>query len=126
MTTRSALLMSVIATVALLTACGDDGSNPTPVVDAGPDAPSGCTATDASVMFATNHSHGPHMLVVSKDDVQAAVDKTYSIQGAAAHDHTVVVTAADFMMLKMGGSVMITSSTGTESQDHTHVITISC
>ncbi|HTL37141.1 MAG TPA: hypothetical protein VL326_28595 [Kofleriaceae bacterium] len=87
------------------------------------DAPAGCTTSNAKIMIADNHTHAPHDVVVSKEDVAAAVDKTYSIQGAASHDHMITITAAQFMMLQQGGSIMVTS---TEGLGHTHVVTVSC
>lgn len=75
----------------------------------------GCGATIMS-------NHG-HMLVVSQDDVDAAADKTYDIQGGSAHTHEVTVTAADFATLAGGGSVTLTTTTGAA---HMHTITVTC
>jgi hypothetical protein len=70
----------------------------------------------------TNHPMA-HTMTVSDADVQAGVDKTYNIQGASMHPHTVTVTAADFTTLAGGGTVMKTSSTDAM---HSHVVTITC
>jgi hypothetical protein len=67
-------------------------------------------------------NHG-HSLVVSPDDVTQAVDKTYDIQGSAAHSHSVTITAADFADLSQGQSLVVTS---TETSLHSHTITVSC
>lgn len=107
------------AAVGILASC--KGSSAT--VDAGTDAPAGCTTTDAVCTIADNHTHAPHKLVVTSADVQAGVDKTYDIMGAASHTHTITVTAADFAMLKTGGTIMHTSTVGL---CHTHVCTVSC
>ncbi len=62
-------------------------------------------------------------MTVTAQDVADGVDKTYDIQGASAHPHSVTLTAADSTMLSQGGTVMKTSTMG---GDHTHVVTITC
>ncbi len=113
-------LVTLAAGTASLMACSDDGSAN---VDAGPDGPSGCTATNAAAMIATNHVHSPHALVVSSADVTAGAEKTYDIMGTATHTHAITVTAAQFVMLQGGGTIMVTSTDGI---GHTHVVTVSC
>ena len=70
-------------------------------------------------------NHG-HVLVVSKADVAAGQDITYHIMGAAAHDHTVLITAAMFQMLQQNNGVMSTSSNASAGPAHTHPITVVC
>ena len=70
-------------------------------------------------------NHG-HVLVVSKADVAAALDITYHIMGAAAHDHTVLVTAAMFQTLQQDNGVMTTSSNASVGIAHTHPIMVVC
>lgn len=106
---------------ALLAAC----KNPRKDVDAGIDAPKGCGVTDAVTEIGDNHTHALHALVVPAADVQAELEKTYDIKGAASHSHFVTVSVADFGTLKAGGTVMITS-TPFDFDGHTHVCTISC
>ncbi len=127
MITRNAFLKwiggaATTLAIAPVLGCGDDGGKPGP--DAPPmiDAPKGCAATNATIMIATNHPHGMHTVVVPKEDVAAAVDKTYSIMGAASHDHMITVTAAQFTMLKAGGSITVTST----ATDHSHDVTVTC
>jgi hypothetical protein len=116
-----------VAGAGLLALTGCEEGRPTFDIDApGPDAPAGCSATNAKTEFVENHPHAKHALVVPKEDVAAAVDKTYSIMGAAAHDHTITITAAQFMMLQSVAKIRFTSTTGTMSQDHTHEIDVSC
>lgn len=113
-------MMGVAAILTAFAACsGDDGGV---AIDAGPDAPAGCAFSDAKVTIEGNHAHSPHMLVVTSADVQAAIEKTYEM-GTAPHLHMVTVTAADFTMLKAGGTVIVTS---TEAVGTTHIVTISC
>ena len=73
-------------------------------------------------MIGTNHPQA-HEMTESEADVQAGVDKTYNIQGASLHPHTVTLTAADFTVLAGGGSVTKTSSTDAM---HTHEGTVTC
>lgn len=106
---------------AVAVACSSDRSS----VDAAPDsAGSGsaasCLANGTNVTIGSNHGH---VLVVSKDDVAAGVDKTYHIMGTASHDHTVTVTAAQFSTLSANSGVSLTSSTDSA---HSHPITIRC
>ena len=70
-------------------------------------------------------NHG-HVLMVTKADVAAAQDITYHIMGAAAHDHTVLVTAAMFQTLQQNNGVMMTSSQATAGPLHTHPIMVVC
>ena len=118
--TRRALfkLLGGSSAVALL---GCHGSSTPPPTPDGP--PASCSTGMAATMIANNHVHAPHALVVPAADIQAGVDKTYDIMGAATHTHQVTVTAAQFAMLQAGGTVM---STSTETLAHTHVCTISC
>ncbi|HEY0250835.1 MAG TPA: hypothetical protein VGC41_04880, partial [Kofleriaceae bacterium] len=106
---------------AMVAACSSSDS--TPADAAGPDAPAGCTVSDAVVMIADNHPHAPHALVVPSADILAGVDKTYDIQGMANHNHQITITAAEFAMLQAGGTIMDTSTIGL---CHTHVVTTSC
>ena len=108
------------AIVGALSSCKSSSGN---TIDAGPDAPSGCIASDGVAMIAENHIHSPHKLVVTSADVAAGVEKTYDIMGTAGHTHMVTITAADFAMLKAGGTIMETS---TVDLCHSHVITVSC
>lgn len=67
-------------------------------------------------------NHG-HTLVVADADITAAVEKTYNIQGASGHPHTVVVTAAMFTMLKTARAISVMSST---NSSHSHPVTVTC
>jgi len=104
-----------------LSACGDDGGSAAP--DAAVDAPAGCTATNGVVVIMDNHPHAPHMVIVAKEDVAAAVDKTYDIMGSAAHTHMITITAAQFTELKSSASIMVAS---TDGGGHTHMVKVSC
>ena len=71
------------------------------------------------ITIANNHGH---VLVVSKAEVVAGVEKIYDIMGTAGHTHSVTVTAAMFTQLQGGTTQMTVSSTTT----HSHPITIVC
>jgi hypothetical protein len=111
MITRKTFLgLAAGGTVALLQACGGD-SNDHP-------APASCGASGVEI----SNNHG-HALVVPVADLSATTDKTYTIVGTSNHDHTVRLTAAQFEVLRTGGSVTVTSST---EFSHGHQVTAGC
>lgn len=67
-------------------------------------------------------NHG-HNLIVSSADVNAGVEKTYTIDGSSGHSHSVTVTAANFNTLKSNQQISVNSTTG---NGHMHSVTISC
>ncbi len=77
-------------------------------------------ACTPAATIAANHGH---VLMVPAADVTAAADKSYSIMGTATHNHTVMVTAANFATLKGRGTLTLTSS---DSGGHNHMITVMC
>ena len=92
---------------------------------AGTAAVGACSSDDdggggvCTVNVASNHGHG---LTIERADLDAAADKTYSIQGSSGHSHNLTVTAADFTTLATGRPVTTTTSTGAT---HTHDVTLS-
>lgn len=80
-----------------------------------------CLANGASATtISSNHGHS---LTVSRDDVEAGIEKEYSIQGGSGHNHLITVTAANFNTLASNQSVTVQS---TNDDSHTHSVTISC
>jgi hypothetical protein len=79
-----------------------------------------CLVNGTLSSIGSNHGHS---LVVSKEDVDAGVDKEYSIQGSSDHSHAITVLAANFSTLKTSSKVVVTSTSG---GGHTHSVTISC
>ena len=67
-------------------------------------------------------NHG-HSLVVSRADVNAGAEKTYTIDGTAGHSHSITITTADFDKLKNNEPIEVTS---TVSDSHDHIIIVSC
>ena len=103
------------AGVALIAGCGGSSSS-----SADAHAVS-CTMNGTQTTIGDNHGH---VMMVSKDDVNAGVDKPYNIMGTATHTHTVMVTAAMFTTLK--GDTTVTTSTLPDSTGHNHMITVMC
>ena len=91
-----------------------DGSTPPPV-DAPPMA---C----ASATGAIGSNHG-HAITLSPADVAGTTDRTYAIKGSSPHPHTVVITAAQFAMLRATGTVTVMS---TVDAGHAHSVIVTC
>ena len=82
--------------------------------------PKDCLANGTTTSIGTNHGHD---LIVSKADVEAATEKSYSIQGSSGHNHGVTITATDFSSLKSNQSIQVISTSGS---GHTHSVTVGC
>lgn len=117
-----AMLVALPAYSLLGCSSSDSGSDPDPNPDPnpGPGGQANCVDNGTTAAIAANHGH---TLSVSKADVTAGTEKTYSIQGSSAHDHSVTVTAADFTMLQGNDSITLASTSG---GGHTHSVTVSC
>ncbi|MFI4928661.1 MAG: hypothetical protein ACHP83_00350 [Burkholderiales bacterium] len=119
--TRKRLLESTAAgtVVLLVQACGGGGTsgygNPMPA--------SGCGSSGAEI--SSNHGH---VLTVPTADLSSTAAKTYSIMGAATHDHTVTLSPAQLAQLKAGQSVTVTSTVTNAPSfgSHSHDVTINC
>ena len=72
-------------------------------------------------LFSNNHGHD---LEIPDADLNSLVDKSYSIQGAATHDHPFTLTAANLARLKAGQAIVV-ATTGV-ALDHTHDVSGSC
>ncbi|RMG96739.1 MAG: hypothetical protein D6705_10475 [Deltaproteobacteria bacterium] len=121
---------STATTSTTSTASGTDGSTTGGSATSGSDTGTaggssggvGACSEPPVAMIANNHP-AAHSLVVPLEDVEAGVDKVYDIQGASAHPHTVMVSAADFAALAAGDPIQIESSL---DAGHTHLVTIVC
>ena len=82
----------------------------------------GSNGCQAGAQNSNISGHPGHVVMISAADITAGVDKAYGIQGGSGHDHTIMVTAANFAALANGESVMVTSTGGA----HDHVVTLSC
>ncbi|APR77672.1 Hypothetical protein A7982_03019 [Minicystis rosea] len=63
-----------------------------------------------------------HELVINADDMAAKRERTYDVQGVAAHTHAVTITAADFEKLHRGEQITARTTMATPGEDHTHVV----
>lgn len=119
--TRKEFLAGVVGTAAVATflpGCGPGpGGN-----DGGTDGGTGDGGNPncAPPTIAGNHGH---TLVVTRDEVQAGQERTYSIRGNSSHDHQVTISAADFATLGRGGSITVASS---NVGGHQHSVTVTC
>lgn len=78
-----------------------------------------CLDNGTSIVISDNHGHN---LTVTKEDVEAGVQKSYSIMGGASHDHEVLITSSHFSSLKTNQSIEVDSTGGS----HPHTVTVSC
>lgn len=67
-------------------------------------------------------NHG-HALAIPLADAVAGVAKSYNIQGASVHPHTVAITALQFKQLGAGAVLTLQSTVGA---GHTHAVKVSC
>lgn len=95
---------------------GGDGGSPAPAPNPSP----GCGASGTAI--GANHGH---VLTMARTDLDSTVDKTYDITGSGTHGHTVLITAAQFAMLKAGQTVTVQSSPG-GAPSHDHAVSASC
>lgn len=117
--TAGAVLIAVPA-LALAGCSSSDPVEETPSPNPNTGTQGNCLDNGTSISIGGNHGH---TLLVSKADVEAAVEKSYSIQGSSGHDHTVLISATAFASLKINRSISITSSS---DDNHTHSVTVSC
>lgn len=98
-----------VAGITTLAACGgDDGGG------------GDCLVDGTKVTITELH---PHAMTVSKEDVEAGVEKTYEMNGSG-HTHKFTVTAAMFVTLQGNGTV--TGRSAPDTTNHTHAVEISC
>lgn len=116
--TRRQILLGAVGAAAGLVAAACGGSDATdqgpPGSDDGPPDPDqggipGCEAIDF-VMGNPHRAGNRHSVFVPIADVIAGVEMTYDITGESDHPHTIVVTAADFALIRDGQDAMVTSS----------------
>ena len=115
--TVGAALITIPA-YSLIQCSNDDSANGDPNLD--PDA-ADCLSNGANAS-AISSNHG-HTLVISKADIDAGVEKTYSIQGSSGHNHTIVLSSANLNTLKNEKTLQVESS---RDNSHRHDVTVSC
>ncbi|MFY0532204.1 hypothetical protein [Nannocystis pusilla] len=82
-----------------------------------------CASKDVLNIVIHDNHEPPHELVIPAGDVKACELRTYSIQGAADHDHTITLTPELFLAIDGGGQFELES---TEAQGHTHTVWGDC
>ncbi|MEE9364465.1 MAG: hypothetical protein V3U92_17835 [Cellulophaga sp.] len=111
------LLVGVPAFILIGCSSSDDSSSETPGEKGETDClKNGATASGISA------NHG-HTLVVSKADISAASEKSYSIKGSSNHNHNITLSANNFATLKTSKIISVTSST---DGGHSHSVTVTC
>jgi len=114
-------LLVALPAFSLVGCSGSDDSSGDPNPNPNPGGSQGnCVENGTNSAISANHGH---TLVVSKEDVTQGVEKTYSIEGSADHNHNVTLTAANFVSLKGNNSISVGSTSG---GGHTHNVTVSC
>ncbi|QED38973.1 hypothetical protein FK178_15165 [Antarcticibacterium arcticum] len=98
----------------------DDGPSPSPSPSPNPQA--NCLQNGTQSAISANHGH---TLTVSKEDVNAAVEKSYTLSQASTdnHIHEITISPTQFNTLKANNSISVTS---TNQAGHTHSVTVSC
>lgn len=128
LTKTSVGILIGIPTLTLLSCSGgdDNGNNPGPGTDddIGSDDDQGsvadCVENGTEVDISANHGHS---LTVSKEDVSAGNEKTYTLTQGDGHTHEVTITESDFESLQDNNQITATS---TSDSGHTHNVTVSC
>lgn len=120
----SAGIIIGIPAIGLLSCSGSDDDG-TAVPQPDPDPVGDCLENGTNESISANHGH---TLAVSKEDVQAAVEKTYTLSegsggGFAEHIHEVTISQAQFESLQDNTQITATS---TSDEGHTHNVTVSC
>lgn len=122
--TSAGILMALPAYMVLGCSSSDDGGDgPGPNPNPDPD-PVGANCLQNGTNTAISANHG-HTLTVSKEDVSAGAEKTYTLSQASTdqHIHTLTLTPDQFNSLKSNNSITATS---TSNGGHTHSVTVSC
>lgn len=116
--TAGAMLIAIPAYSLIGCSSSDNGSEtPTPEEE---ESQANCGDNGTISSIGSNHGH---TLTVSKEDITAGAEKTYSIKGTSGHGHMVTLSTANFDSLKNNNSILVTS---TNDSDHTHSVTVSC
>ena len=121
-TVSAGVIVSIPVVSLLGCSSSDDSPGPNPNPNPNPNPQGNCLQNGTNSAISANHGH---TLVVSKDDVSAAVAKTYTLSAATTdnHIHQLTITPAQFNTLK--GNTQITVNS-TSDAGHLHTVTVSC
>lgn len=115
-TLEAALAILAGCVITVSEACGSSSSStPAP-------SPAPVATADVNGVIGTNHGH---VAVVTAAQINAGGAVTMSIQGTAAHPHTVTLAQADFTALRNRQAINTTSTTDFSSffGNHSHTVT---
>ncbi|WP_276388926.1 hypothetical protein [Eudoraea chungangensis] len=115
-------LLLVVLIVLLFVSCSssDEGKGDPELT---PLAVSDCVENGALGNIELNHGHE---LSISKEDIIAAKEKTYNIQGFSEHNHTITISSADFSELKKPTRLRVVDIYSSTFEDHRHSVIIFC
>jgi len=98
---------------------GNSSYDPNSALDDGGSCIVNGTQIEVQVVHLPNHA-----LLISKDDVNAGVQKTFTLENSGSgHVHSVTLSSADFATLRTNSAIQLTSTT---EAGHSHVVAIGC
>lgn len=117
-----ALLSIPVVTLLGCSSSSDDSPSPNPNPNPNPNPQANCLENGTNNTISANHGHSFN---VSKEDVEAAEEKTYTLSEAStdSHIHQITITPDQFETLKGNNQISVTS---TSDGGHTHNVTVSC
>jgi len=119
--TAGALLVALSVYSLLGCSNSNDDGDETPTSDAN------CADIENGMSVSIANNHG-HSITVSKADIAAGTEKTYTIKGSSVHYQYITLYPDDFNLLKNNSSITVTSSAyegGTEVM-HWHSVRVFC
>lgn len=123
-TASAGALLSIPVVSLIGCSSSDDGASPgpNPNPNPNPNPQANCLENGTNNSISANHGH---TLNVSKEDVNAALEKTYTLSAAStdSHVHEVTITADQFNTLKGNNQISVTS---TSDVGHSHTVTVVC
>lgn len=121
-TSAGLLIIPAITLIGCSSDSGDEMPKPNPNPGPGEMASGNCLDNGTEIAISANHGH---QLTVSKEDVAAGTEKTYTLSQASTdqHTHQVTLTAAHFSELESNHQI---SATSTNQEGHSHNVTVSC
>lgn len=119
--TSEFILIVFVAFSFLECSSSNDGGNETPALDAK------CAGIENGMTVEIASNHG-HTMTVSKADIAAGTEKTYTIKGSSVHYQYITLYPDDFNLLKNNSSITVTSSAYEGGTDvmHWHSVLVSC
>lgn len=108
--------------LSIFTGCSGSGSSsndPNSALDDG----GSCIVNGTQIEIQRVHTPN-HTLLISKDDVNAGVQKTFILEdNGSGHIHAVTLSSADFATLRTNSAIQLVSTT---DDAHAHVVVVGC